>query len=41
MHLKPDDWLVALDENGKTLSSRKLAAFIQDRGNESVKDLFF
>jgi 23S rRNA (pseudouridine1915-N3)-methyltransferase len=39
--LKPDDYLVSLDENGKTLSSRLLAAFIQDRGNESVRRLIF
>ena len=39
--LKPDDFLVSLDENGKPLSSRKLAGFIQDRGNESVKRLIF
>ena len=39
--LKPDDWLVSLDENGKTLNSRKLSSFIQDRGNESVKRLIF
>lgn len=39
--LRPEDWLVSLDENGKLLSSRKLAAFIQDRGNESVKKLIF
>jgi 23S rRNA (pseudouridine1915-N3)-methyltransferase len=39
--LKPDDYLVSLDENGKSLSSRKLAGFIQDRGNESVKRLIF
>jgi 23S rRNA (pseudouridine1915-N3)-methyltransferase len=39
--LKPADWLVSLDENGKSLSSRKLALFIQDRGNESVKRLIF
>jgi len=39
--LKPDDWLVALDENGRSLSSRKLASFLQDRGNESVKRLVF
>jgi 23S rRNA (pseudouridine1915-N3)-methyltransferase len=39
--LKPKDWLVSLDENGKSLSSRKLAGFIQDRGNESVKRLIF
>jgi 23S rRNA (pseudouridine1915-N3)-methyltransferase len=39
--LKPEDWLVSLDENGKSMSSRKLAGFIQDRGNESVKRLIF
>lgn len=39
--LKPDDWLVSLDEKGKPLNSRKLAVFIQDRGNESVKRLIF
>jgi 23S rRNA (pseudouridine1915-N3)-methyltransferase len=39
--LKPEDWLVCLDETGKQLSSRMLAAFIQDRGNEAVKRLVF
>lgn len=39
--LKPEDWLVSLDESGRPLSSRKLASFIQDRGNESVKRLIF
>jgi 23S rRNA (pseudouridine1915-N3)-methyltransferase len=39
--LKPEDWLVCLDENGKSLSSSKLAGFIQERGNESVKKLIF
>ena len=39
--LKKDDWLVALDENGKQLTSLKLAAFIQARANESVKRLVF
>jgi 23S rRNA (pseudouridine1915-N3)-methyltransferase len=39
--LKPEDWLVCLDEKGKSLTSRKLAAFIQDRGNEAVKRLVF
>jgi len=39
--LKPEDYLVALDENGKSLSSPKLARFIGDRGNESVKRLIF
>jgi 23S rRNA (pseudouridine1915-N3)-methyltransferase len=39
--LKTEDWLVCLDENGKSLSSRKLADFIVDRGNEAVKRLIF
>jgi 23S rRNA (pseudouridine1915-N3)-methyltransferase len=39
--LKPDDWLVSLDKIGKSLSSRNLAEFIRDRGNESVKRLIF
>jgi 23S rRNA (pseudouridine1915-N3)-methyltransferase len=39
--LKTEDWLVSLDENGKSLSSRNLAKFIQDRGNERVKRLVF
>ena|SRR5437763_1068493 len=39
--LKPEDWLVSLDEKGRQLSSRKLATFIQERGNESVKKLIF
>ena len=39
--LKPEDYLVSLDENGKSLSSRKLAGFIEDRGNERVKKLIF
>jgi 23S rRNA (pseudouridine1915-N3)-methyltransferase len=39
--LKPDDYLVSLDEHGKTMTSRTLAAFLQKRGNESVKKLIF
>ena len=39
--LKPDDYLVSLDENGKTMTSRNLSAFLQSRGNESVKKLIF
>ena len=39
--LKPEDWLVSLDEKGKSLNSRKLAGFIQDRGNERIKRLIF
>ncbi len=39
--LDKSDYLVALDENGKPLSSEGLAAFIQARANESVKNLVF
>ncbi len=39
--LKPDDWLVALDECGKTLTSEGLATFIQQRANESTRHLVF
>lgn len=39
--LRPDDFLVALDENGKQLSSEGLAKFIQTRSNESAKNIVF
>ena len=39
--LGKDDWLVALDERGKQLSSKKLAELIQARANESTKKLVF
>jgi 23S rRNA (pseudouridine1915-N3)-methyltransferase len=39
--LKKDDYLVALDERGKQLSSAGLADFIQVRANESTKQLIF
>lgn len=39
--LNKEDYLVVLDEGGKQLSSEGLAAFIQKRGNESVKSLIF
>ncbi len=39
--LKADDWLVSLDENGKSLSSRKFAEFLQSRRNEAIKKLIF
>jgi 23S rRNA (pseudouridine1915-N3)-methyltransferase len=39
--LGKDDYLVALDERGKQLSSEGLAAFIQKRSNESTKNLVF
>jgi 23S rRNA (pseudouridine1915-N3)-methyltransferase len=39
--LKPDDWLVSLDEKGRSMNSRRLAGFIQERGNDRVKRLIF
>lgn len=36
-----DDYLVALDENGKEMASEKLAVFIQARANDSIKTLVF
>ena len=39
--LGKEDWLVALDEQGKQLSSEGLSLFLQARGNESVKQLVF
>lgn len=39
--LSKDDYLVVLDERGKQLSSEELAAFIQQRGNESKKNIIF
>jgi 23S rRNA (pseudouridine1915-N3)-methyltransferase len=38
---KKEDYLVALDENGKEMTSENLAEFIQARGNESIKTLVF
>ncbi|MDB5203672.1 MAG: ribosomal large subunit methyltransferase [Ferruginibacter sp.] len=39
--LKKEDFLVVLDERGKTLNSVQLAQFIQQRGNESRKSVVF
>jgi len=39
--LSKDDYLVALDERGKQLSSAQLAVFIQARANESARQLVF
>ena len=39
--LKKDDYLVALDEHGKEMTSEKLADFLQSRANDSVKTLVF
>jgi len=39
--LSKDDFLVALDERGKQMTSEGLAAFIQTRANDSTKKLVF
>jgi len=39
--LESDDYLVALDENGKQLNSEDLAFFIETRTNHSTKRLIF
>ena len=39
--LKKEDYLVVLEERGKQLNSEGLAAFIQQRANESEKSLVF
>ncbi|MBS1742874.1 MAG: 23S rRNA (pseudouridine(1915)-N(3))-methyltransferase RlmH [Bacteroidetes bacterium] len=39
--LKKEDYLVLLDERGKQLSSEGLASFIQQRANESEKNIVF
>lgn len=39
--LSPADYLVALDERGKEFTSEQLASFLQQRTNESVKQLVF
>ena len=39
--LKPDDYLVALDEQGKQFSSEGLSEFLQERASASTKNLVF
>jgi 23S rRNA (pseudouridine1915-N3)-methyltransferase len=39
--LKPEDYLVALDEKGKALTSEGLAGFLQDRAMDSTKNIVF
>jgi len=39
--LQKEDYLIALDERGKQMSSEGLADFIMKRSNESVKNLVF
>lgn len=39
--LKPDDYLIALDEHGKQFSSEALSEFLQERASASTKNLVF
>ena len=39
--LKEEDYLIALDERGKEMTSEGLASFLQQRANESSKNLVF
>jgi len=39
--LKKDDYLILLDERGRSLTSEGLAELIQSRANESVKTIVF
>jgi len=39
--LKKEDYLIVLEERGKQFNSEGLAAFIQQRANESEKNLVF
>lgn len=39
--LKKEDYLVLLDERGKQLSSEELAVFVQQRANESTRNVVF
>jgi len=39
--LEKDDYLIALDEKGKQMSSEGLAQFIQTRANSSIRNLIF
>jgi len=40
-HLNTSDWIVLLDEKGKSLTSRGFAAFYQNKMNASIKTLCF
>ena len=39
--LKKEDYLILLDERGKQINSIELADFLQQRANESIKNLVF
>ncbi|MBS3738663.1 MAG: 23S rRNA (pseudouridine(1915)-N(3))-methyltransferase RlmH [Psychroflexus sp.] len=40
-HIKPSDWIVLLDEKGKSLTSRGFAEYYQKKMNAGVKTLSF
>lgn len=40
-HLQKDDYLILLDERGKTFTSETLAYFIEQRAGESLKNVIF
>jgi 23S rRNA (pseudouridine1915-N3)-methyltransferase len=40
-NIQKDDFLILLDERGKSLSSPDLAVFLQQRANESTKRIVF
>jgi 23S rRNA (pseudouridine1915-N3)-methyltransferase len=39
--LSKEDWLVALDERGRSLSSEGLAQLVQGKANDATKNLIF
>lgn len=39
--LRPDDYLIALDEKGKELNSEDLSGFLQQQGLQRTKNLVF
>ncbi len=39
--IKKEDYLVLLDERGKQIKSEALAVFLQQRTNESIKNIIF
>ncbi len=39
--VQKEDFLTALDENGKELDSKGLSKFIEERANESTKNMIF
>ncbi len=40
-YLSKEDWLVALDERGRSLSSEGLAQLVQKKANDATKNLIF